>query len=136
MMMQQGSSSGGSTAGRAAAESGGPAWGAHSSQQQQHLVSMESHGCVAGHDPFSFGLGPAHDPRAAAVSASRGQAWGQACGADSQQQQHESLNNMGGSQQHLQMGLGQGGAGGVSASRCSGFNTMMQATVSDTLFYT
>lgn len=143
VMMQGGgsSSSGGTSAGMAgglyamtktmaAAEDGRPAWGAHS-QQQQHVVSMETHGSMAGQDASSFSLGPAYDPHAAAVSESRGQACGSAC-----QQQHESLNNMGGSQQHLQLGRGQGGSGGVGSSRCSGFNTMMQATVTDTLFYT
>lgn len=83
----------------------------HPQQQQQEALGMRQDGSSGG-GIFSFGAGS--DP-----AANMGAAWG------------ECMNNLGAGQHH------QPPAGrAVSALRCSSMNAMMQATVTDTLFYT
>jgi len=82
-------------------------------QQQQDALGMRQDGSSGG-GMFSFGAGS--DP-----STSMGAAWG------------ECMNNLGAGQHH-QPPAGRAMSG--DALRCSSMNAMMQATVTDTLFYT
>lgn len=99
---------------------GRPGWGAHSQQQQQQMGLQES-------GPGAFGLGNGAAPAAAGVKAG---GWGQggAC------QQQACMNNLGG-QQHMAPAGPVHSRGAMEVLRCNSVNAMMQATVTDTLFF-
>lgn len=97
-------------------------WGHPVPQQQEPQQSFAQH--VQG--PYNFGPG-----------AEPGRSGGKPAGWGCQQQAF--LNNMGGDVQHMKLGGAQMHSrptGIVDAFRCSSVNAMMQATVTDTLFFT
>jgi hypothetical protein len=101
-----------------------PGWGAHGQQQQQQQMGLQESGPGA----FGFGVGTAWAPTAAGVKAA---GWGQGSAC----QQQACMNNLGGGQQHMAAAGPVHTRGAMVAFRCNSVNAMMQATVTDTLFF-
>lgn len=109
-------------------------WGHPAQEAQQFMAAgmQQDHPAQGVPGPYNYGTGPV--PGGVGVKAAA--VWGPGGGC---QQQQACLNNMGGDAHMMQLG----GVGQVQcrpatadAFRCNSVNAMMQATVTDTLFYT
>jgi hypothetical protein len=94
-------------------------WVAHGQQLQ---MGLQDNG------PGAFGTGMGMAPAAAGVKAV---GWGQSSAC----QHRACMNNLGGGQQHVAVAGPVHNRGGVEVFRCNRVNAMMQATVTDTLFF-
>lgn len=106
-------------------------WGHPAAQAQQFMAAgMQQDPSQGVPGPYSFGPG-------SVLGGVGVKGWGPGSGC--QQQQQACLNNMGGDEHMMQLGGGGGQVHGrpatADAFRCNSVNAMVQATVSNALFY-